>query len=255
MSRLVCVVLATLASSTCAEGIALTDDPVPLEPHAGPTSRTRLLDVSAKVLEPGESQISLLWGSYSRGIVPGLQLSADFAAYLATLANLSADYQLVNREELDLSVGAGVYYLVLGQFAQSTVAVIPAELRLSTPLAERWELALASRYRFTIIETGDIKQRGGSLGLEVALVRYDRSGAWLLRGNVPIFSVAQLQVRQLRGLSVLDDVSSWGATLSRDQIFGKSGHVRFGLGYRHRPGIIAFESFGNLMVDFGLYWR
>jgi hypothetical protein len=50
-------------------------------------------------------------------------------------------------------------------------------------------------------------------------------------------------------------VSSWSVLLARDHLLGKKGHVRFGLGYRNRPGILLLESIGHLMLRLDIYWR
>jgi len=57
------------------------------------------------------------------------------------------------------------------------------------------------------------------------------------------------------GALVLDDLSSWSVVISRDQLFGDVAHVRFGVGYRNRPGILLVDSLGNLVLEFDVYWR
>jgi hypothetical protein len=61
--------------------------------------------------------------------------------------------------------------------------------------------------------------------------------------------------RVLEGTLALDDLSAWSVMLARDQLFDKKGHVRFGIGYRHRPGLLLVESLGPVMMTFDVYWR
>lgn len=227
------------------------------------TPRTRLLDVSADVLAPSEAQFGLFWLSYAHGVIdrPRLQVSAQFAMYLATLVNASAKLQLVDRPELRASVEAGAYWFALSQIVGSTILSVPAAARATVPLADELELNLALQYKWQVLTLPAYAQNSHNLGAELSLVRYDANGAFLLQGKIPFFGAQQLHLDSLLGKSnvngtlVLDSVESWSILLARDQMFSDTGHVRFGIGYRYRPGLIFVESIGNVLVQFDLYWR
>lgn len=227
------------------------------------TPRTRLLDVSADVLAPSEAQFGLFWLSYTHGVIdrPRLQVSAQFAAYLATLVNASAKLQVVDRPELRASIEAGAYWFALSRLVGSTIVSVPAAARATVPLADEVDLNLALHYRWLALTVPEVSQNSHDLGGEVTLVRYDANGAFTLQGKVPFFGAQHLHLDSLLGKSdvtgilVLDTVSSWSLMLARDQLFSDTGHIRFGLGYRRRPGLLLLESVGNVMLQFDVYWR
>lgn len=227
------------------------------------TPRTRLLDVSADVLAPSEAQFGLFWLNYAHGLIdrPRLQVSAQVGAYLVTLVNASAKLQVVDRPELRASVEAGAYWFALSRLVGSTIVSVPAAARATVPLADELDLNLALNYRWLVLTVPEVAQNSHDLGAEVTLVRYDAHGAFLLQGKIPFFGAQHLHLASLlgktdvNGILVLDTVSSWGVMLARDQMFSDTGHIRFGLGYRHRPGILLLESVGNVMLQLDVYWR
>lgn len=230
-------------------------------PALAATPRNRVLDATADVLEPGESQVAVFWGQYARGLLPGLQVSAHLAPYLMTLLNASVKAQVLNRPELRVSLEGSAYWFVLGRPAGIDIAAFPLALRGTVPLADNLELTLAGSYNHFIFSTEESDLGYGRLRAEATLVRYDPRGAFLLTAEMPLLSTTRAQLDSLLGKSnitgslTLDDVSSWSLLLARDHLLGQKAHIRFGLGYRNRPGILLLESIGNLMVRLDIYWR
>lgn len=232
-----------------------------LPPPPVEVKRVRLLDLSADVLAPGEDMFGLFWGSYARGIVPRLQLSAHFAAYLFSLLNLSAKVQLVDSPDLQLSLSGGGYWLALARFFGSNMVVVPLELRSNVPLNDRYEFGLAATYRWFIFASPDSSVNSRGLTAEAVLTRYDRAGAFYLKGRVPLTTTQQAHLSSVLGRNsvtgslTLDDVASWSLVLGRDHLLNDTAHFRVGLGYRRHPGILLVDSLGHLVVELDVYWR
>ncbi|HEX8822655.1 MAG TPA: hypothetical protein VF794_22195 [Archangium sp.] len=230
-------------------------------PALAATPRTALLDVSADVLEPGESQVNVIWGQYSRGLLPRVQASSHLSPLLLTLLNLSAKAQVLNRPELRVSVEGGAYWLAAGSLAGLHLFAFPVVVRGTVPLSDTLQLNLGAGYRRLVLDAEETSLNSNLLHAETTLVRHDSRGAFLLTLRAPLLNLQHLRAqsllgnRVLEGTLALDDISSWGVMLSRDQLFGKTGHVRFGLGYRHRPGFLFVESIGPVMLTFDMYWR
>jgi hypothetical protein len=230
-------------------------------PALAATPRNALLDVSADVLEPGESQVNLFWGQYSRGILPGVQVSSHLTPILLTLLNVSAKAQVLNRPELRVSVEGGAYWLAAGRLANINAFAFPLALRGSVPLSDNLQLNLGAGFQRLVLDAEKASLNRNLLHVETSLVRSDANGAFMLLAKAPLLNLQRVRAESvlgnqiLEGTLALDDVSSWSVMLARDQLFDKSTHVRFGLGYRHRPGIIIVESLGPVMVTFDMYWR
>lgn len=226
------------------------------------TPRSQLLDVSADVLAPSESQIGLFFAEYAHGVFPGFQLSTHLAGDVVTLVNLSAKLRLLNRPELRASVEVGALWApVATVLLHANVLSIPAALRATAPLGGRFELNLAATYQSWNLNVGTLQLVSQSFGTEADLVRMDDSGAWLLQGRLPLATLRRevVTVEGTRtafvGVNALADSASWSVMLARDLLFGDSGHVRLGLGYRRTPGILIVESIDHVIVQLGLYWR
>ena len=230
-------------------------------PALAATPRNALLDVSADVLEPGESQVNVIWGQYSRGVLPGGQVSAHLSPLLLSLVNLSAKAQVLDRPELRVSVEGAAYWLAAGRIARINAFAFPFAVRGTVPLSDTLQLNLGAGYRRLVFDAAAASLNSNLLHVETTLVRHDEHGAFLLTARVPLLNIQQQRAenvlggRVLEGTLALDDVSSWSLMLARDHLFDSTGHVRFGLGYRHRPGILLVESLGPVMLTFDLYWR
>ncbi len=225
------------------------------------TARNRLPDQTAEVLQPGEGQFNLFYLQYSRGLLPGLQLSAQLGAYLLTLVNLTAEYQIVDRDELRASVELGAYWFALSPVLAINALQVHLTPRVTVPLGGDFELNLAPTLRAQVLALPGLSQNVRDLRGEVSLIRYDPFGAWMLQGRFPLLTQQTLHVDELLGQAnvtgslLLDDLDSWGVVLFRDQLIGDTAHLRFGLGYRRRPGLLLADSLGNLILQFDLYWR
>jgi len=234
---------------------------LPAQAPPPPTDKNRQLDLTAEVLQPGEGQFNLFYLQYSRGILPGLQLSAHFGGYLLTLVNLTGEYQFLDRPELRASLEAGTYWFALSQLVQATALQIHLTPRATVPLGGDFELNLAATVRAQVLALPGVSQNVRDLRSELTLIRYDGSGAWMLQGRFPILTHQSMQATQVLGQAsvtgslLLDDVDAWGVVLFRDQVMGDTTHLRFGLGYRNRPGLILADSLGNVILQFDLYWR
>lgn len=230
-------------------------------PVLAATPRNALLDVSADVLEPGESQVNVFFGQYSRGILPGVQVSSHLTPMLLTLLNVSAKAQVLNRPELRVSVEGGAYWLAAGRLIDITVLSFPLAARGTIPLSDTLQLNLGAGYQHLAVDTNDSTLNRNLLHVETTLVRHDPRGAFLLTAKAPLINLQRVRAesvlgdRVLEGTLLLDDVSSWSVMLARDHLFDKKGHVRFGIGYRHRPGVLFVESIGPVMLTFDVYWR
>lgn len=238
-------------------------------PPAGPerNERTHLYDLSADVLPQGVGEIGVLWGRWSRGLHPGVQVSSHLGGVLLGLPNVSARYQLLSREELRVTVGLGFTWaavlLLLQEEGMPTplLFMLPFELRGTVPLADRLELTFVGRLNGVFTNLVGQAFSNTSVGAEAILVRYDDRGAWILSGRFPLFSQARVRLESLLGnatidgVITLDDLASWGGMISRDMLFGQTGHLRLGVGYRNTPGILLLQSIGRLTFDLSLYWR
>lgn len=228
--------------------------------------RTQLLDLSADVLAPDESEVGVFWGRYARGVYPNLQLATHFAGDVIGLVNLFAKYRFLSREELRVSAELGAAWwalLLVGSEPgnRPLLLFLPVELRATIPLAERLELDLGWLYRASLTGGGETRFGISSLRIEATLARYDSRGAWILTGRFPLLSRAEVKLDTLLGKSnvagvlTVDDLASWGILVARDLTVLKSTHLRFGLGYRNTPGLLFYESIGKVLVNFDLYWR
>ena len=134
---------------------------------------------------------------------------------------------------------------------------VSAELRASLPLANAFELSCAFRLNWLLLRAGGFGADVFGLGDEVALARYDSSGAWLLQAQVPLTAGVGYQdaISNLSGVALMDDLAAWSVLAARDQKVGKAAHLRLGLGYRNRPGILVLQSFGPVLARFDVYWR
>jgi len=230
-------------------------------PVLAATPRNALLDVSADVLEPGESQVNVFFGQYSRGILPGVQVSSHLTPILLTLLNVSAKAQVLDRPELRVSVEGGAYWLAAGRLLGVSVLAFPLAARGTVPLSDNLQLNLGAGYQHLALDTDGTSLNRNLLHVETTLVRHDSRGAFLLTAKAPLLNLQRVRAesvlgnRILEGTLALDDVSSWSVMLARDHLFDKKGHVRFGIGYRHRPGVILVESIGPVMLTFDMYWR
>lgn len=235
------------------------------------TPRNRMLDVGADVLEPGETQFGALWGYVGVGLGKGIEVSSHLLPDLLTLVNARAKVRLLARPELRASVEASVWWLATGSQAGITAAVVPVSARASIPLPYDLELELAGRFRWFKLdnlrwldfsgETSNVTQNLFSLGSEVTLVRYDALGAFYLQLGAPLFTVQRSHYPELLGKTdvtgylPLDDSPSWSIIAGRDHCFGKTTHVRLGVGYRRQPGLFLLESLGNFVLQLDWYWR
>lgn len=238
-----------------------------VEPERGARERRALLDLSADVLPANESQVGLFWAFYARGFGSGLQVSTHAAADVVGVLNASARYALLRRPELRLAVDAGFLWpVILPSLAQLVgtepmhVLSLPLALRATVPLDDDVELNLAASYRWTGTFLEGAAMSDAALRSEVSLVRHDRAGAFALVGMFPLLNYSSVRVsvpglRDISGGLLLDELASWGVLLARDHHLGKSGHLRLGLGYRNRPGILFLESLGHVLISFDLYWR
>ncbi|HSP77364.1 MAG TPA: hypothetical protein VLQ93_02455, partial [Myxococcaceae bacterium] len=201
------------------------------------------------------------WAQYSRGVLPGVQVSGHLAPMLLTLANLAVKVQVLDRPELRASVEGGAYWLGIGRLLNANAMAFPLAARGSVPLADDLELHLGAGYQRQVLSLEEVSFDRNVVHAETTLARYDGHGAFLLTAKLPLFSVQRVSTQGtlgselLAGSLALDDVSSWSVMLARDHLFGRTGHVRFGLGYRHRPGVILLESLGNVLLTFDIYWR
>lgn len=230
-------------------------------PALAATPRNRVTDLTADVLEPGEDEIGVFWLRYTRGVLPGVQVSTHAVPFLMTLLNASAKVQLLNRPELRVSLEGSAWWFALGRMADVDVASFPLVLRGSVPLSDDLDLTLGAGYSWFILNSGDTDLSYQRLRAETTLARYDSRGAFLLTAELPLLNTTRARLDSLLGKSniagslTLDDVSSWSVFLARDHLFGDTAHIRFGLGYRNRPGILVVESIGNLMLRLDVYWR
>lgn len=230
-------------------------------PALAATPRNRIMDLTADVLEPGEDEIGVFWLRYTRGVLPGVQVSTHAVPFLMTLLNASAKVQLLNRPELRVSLEGSAWWFGLGRMADIDIASFPLVLRGSVPLSDNLDLTLGAGYSWFILNSGDTDLSYQRLRAETTLVRYDSRGAFLLTAELPLLNTTRARLDSLLGKSniagslTLDDVSAWSVFLARDQLLGDAGHVRFGVGYRNRPGIIIVDSIGNLMLRLDIYWR
>ncbi|XXF80456.1 hypothetical protein P2318_12090 [Myxococcaceae bacterium GXIMD 01537] len=230
-------------------------------PALAATPRNAITDLTADVLAPGESEVGVFWVRYARGLLPGLQVSTHAMPTLMTLVNASAKVRLLQRPELRVSLEGSAWWFALGRAADIDVASFPLVLRGTVPLSDNLEVTVAGGYSWFILNSEDTDLSYRRLRGEATLVRYDARGAFLLTAELPLLNTTRAHLDSLLGKSdivgslTLDDVPAWSVFLARDQLIGKTGHIRFGLGYRNRPGILFIESIGNVMFRFDVYWR
>jgi len=221
---------------------------------------TCLHDLTADVLPPGQGQINVFYLQYSRGLLPGLQLSSHLGGFLVTLVNLTGEYQLLDRPELRASIEVGGYWLPVLHLLDMTVVQVHAIPRATVPLPAGFELTLAAEVRAWILATPPVKQDTRDLRAELSLIHEDEGGAWLLQARFPILTQQNMRLAELLGKTnvsgslVLDDLSSWSLVAARD--FGNmAAHFRIGIGVRNRPGIMFVDSIGKLILFADFYWR
>lgn len=227
------------------------------------TARTRLLDMTADVLKPNESEFGVLWARYAIGLAPGLQVEAELAGYLVSLVNLRAEYQFVRYKDFRMSAEVAGFWFAAGasEKVDLTALAVPMWIHATTPIQGPYELTLGAGYRIIHLANANSSQQFRSLTAEASVIRYDRRGAWLVTVKAPILRTAAVNAEDVLGNSALsssltlDDTNAWSVLFARDQTFGKTTHFRFGAGYRNRPGIIAVESWGRAVVELDLYWR
>lgn len=232
-----------------------TQEPVPDVPHD-----RRLIDLSADTLEQGEWQINLAGLFYSRGVLPWLSLSTSLLGDAATVANLSARFRLINLPGLRMTSEIGGGYLVLGAFIPSFgFATARAEVRATISLADNWEMSMAPVYQLLRIKLEDFDWLNHGVSWTMVLVRHDDLGSMYLQFTVPALSIAQARLNiggvPTSGVLALDNMPAWGVMLGRDHRIGKTGHLRVGIGYRNRSGLLVLESIGNLMLSLDYIWR
>jgi len=223
----------------------------------------RLVDVTADILPPGKGDIGVFWGRYRRGILPWLQLGTHLAGDAALVPNLSAKALLLDRDELRVSAEAGVAWVAVLMLTPSRplVLFVPAALRATLPLADRWEINAAWTYRATMMGATGSGLDTSWLHFEPGIVRYDRFGAWMVTAIVPLLTRATASLDKVLGKTNvsavinLDDLDAWGLLLSRELCLGGATHLRLGIGYRNRPGILVYESMGYVLTSLDLYWR
>lgn len=230
-------------------------------PALAETPRNHVTDLTADVLEKGEDEIGVFWGRYARGVLPGVQVSTHAVPFLLTLLNASAKVQVLNRPELRVSLEGSAWWFSLGHFAGVDIASFPLVMRGTVPLADNLDLTLAGGYSWFILHSKESDLGFARLRAESTLARYDSRGAFLLTAELPLLNTTHTRLDSLLGESniagslTMDDVSSWGVVLARDHLLTDKAHIRFGLGYRHRPGILLIESVGNVMFRLDVYWR
>lgn len=236
-------------------------EPVALE--ARPAPDRRLLDLEADTLRPGESQFNLFGLVYARGLFPRFSLSTAIALDAVSALNLNARVQLVDESFLRVTAEVGGAYLLAGQLIKASFFWVPAEVRATVPLTEYLDLSVAMKYR---LASGSLPPSAGALSFAShniswvsTLVYHDPLGATFLELTVPAVNIARAKLSlegvALDGTLALDNVAAWGVMIGRDQRFGRTGHLRVGVGYRHQPGILVLDSYGNLMVSLDYYWR
>jgi len=235
------------------------------------TERNRVLDISAEVLKPKEMEFALFWGHLGIGVLPRVQLSAELAPFLITLANISAKGQLVDLPQLKVSLEAGIWYLVASKVVNADLFFsVPVALRATVPLAAGFELHLAGKFSWLALRgmpdafSGRDTPRDTdtrTFAAQVTLARYDSSGAFYLQGTLPVLTNAHAAVPNFLGRidvvssdMILGNTDAWSVLLGRDQAFGSNFHVRLGIGYRNKPGLFT-ESIDRVMVDLNGYWR
>jgi hypothetical protein len=225
------------------------------------TPRTGLLDLSADVLEPGESEFGLVWLRYARGVAPGLELSSHLAGDAATLINLRIKYRALNRPELRLSLEASPTWLAAAKLIDTSLIRVPIVARGTFPIALQWDATVSGIYDLIFYGDASTAFQARLFSGELVVARYDAGGSVFVRAELPLFSTQQVRLtsllgdRSLSGALTLDDLAAWSLMVGRDHIFGRSGHVRFAIGYRNRPGLLFLQSFNRIVAQFDIYWR
>ncbi len=177
----------------------------------------------------------------------------------ATFLNLNARLLLVDDPQIRVIAEIGAGYLVVGPLIGTVAYHVPAELRSTIPITENWNVSTALKYRALGFDRKEVAMNFHSFVWASNIVRHDPSGAFFVELTMPLANITRnrstFQGLDLAGTLVLDNVPAWGVLVGRDQRIGKSAHLRFGVGYRNKPGIIVVDSIGNLMATLDLYWR
>jgi hypothetical protein len=219
----------------------------------------RLLDVSAEVLAPRDWEVGVIWGRLARGILPRFQLSTHAAPWLLSGINLNARVLLLDDERLRVAVDVGGAWVVLARLGQITAATVPVEVRASVPLPWNLEMTFTTKASWVLLHAGQVDIDVVLVSELLSLVRYDSRGAWLFQAQLPLTTIGRIQTSQyggsLAGFAFFDDVPAWSVLLARDLQLGEKTHLRFGLGYRNRPGILFLQSLGPVLLSLDLYWR
>ncbi len=219
----------------------------------------RLIDISADMLEAGEWQINLAGAFYSRGILPWLSLTTSLLGDVVSMANLSARVRLLDTAALRLTAEVGGGYLIAGPYLGFGFALANGEVRATIPLNDVWEVSVAPKYRLVSLKFADTNTFFHNVSWTTVLIHHDPYGAMYLDFTVPALTITQARANiggvTVAGTLALDNLPAWSVMLGRDQRIGQTGHLRLGVGYRNRPGIIVLDSFGNLMVSLDYIWR
>lgn len=235
--------------------------------RANEVPSTRLLDLSADTLRPGEWEIGLFWGRVARGFTPNLELATHALGWSVGAVNVFAKWRFFDDEHLKASVEGGVFWMAsLGLFVDDwqkfpLLLVVPLELRATVPLADKVDLHLGGIGRWSVLDVDGGGFSVGSLRLDVSVSRSDRRGAWIATARLPLVTRARVKVDSLFGVNhvtgsiLLDDLPAWGLLVAREQRLGTRWRARLGLGYRNTYGIALYESVGHLLVNLDLSWR
>ena len=233
------------------------------------TERTRVLDLTADVLPPGQGELGLLFLRYGRGVLPGLQLSSQLGLVLTGTASLEAKYQLVRDPHFRMALQVGGSWWVAARYLPERLPAglavphvfVPVWLRTTAAIGPAWELSASAGLTTIVLGRGRADLLRSDLSAELSLIHYDDAGAWLLTGTAPISSWYRTQVNlegipsPVSGTVQFDSLDAWSLVVGRDFAFGPTAHFRAGVGYRNRPGLFLVDSFDGLIVKLDLYWR
>lgn len=231
------------------------------------TAPNAVVDLSADTLGRANWEVGLFWGRVARGMTPHLDLSTHGVAWLVGAPNVLAKWRFLDRRELRASIEGGAIWVASAALLTDAserwplLLFLPVEARASLPLASAFELHLGAIGRWNVTNIPGLGLGTASLRMDVTLAHKDRSGTWLVTGRFPLVTRASIRLESLLGASdvagaiALDELASFGFLIARDQMLSERVHGRFGVGYRNTYGIIAYESFGHLMLTFDLYWR
>jgi hypothetical protein len=224
------------------------------------TKQTRILDSTADVLAAEENEIGIFWARYARGLGRGFEASTHAGGLLISLVNLRLEYQAYRSDKLRVSLDATGEWLAGAQAAGLTLLHFPLALHSTFPLAQSWEMTISPQYDIVQLGTPTVNSNVRTASVQSTLVRYDKSGAFYLEGELPLFVTQSTDALVAPGVSIAgfvttDSMASWSLLVGRDQAFGYSGHMRLGVGYRRTPGIIFLQSLGHALVQLDIYWR